>query len=294
MKKTSKTIIFFGSGPVAAASLEYIAKHFNIEAIITKATPPHHKGIAPVEELASSLNLPILFSNTKQDLDNLFDAHKFKSEIGIIVDYGVIVSQKIIDNFRLGIINSHFSLLPEWRGADPITYSLLSDQTKTGVSLMIIRPELDTGRLIAQEEITISPSYTVHDLTSKLIELSNKMLAKYLPLYINGEITPYEQPNQDKASYSHKIHKLDGIIDSKKTAKQLEREVRAYYGWPGSQLVINSKTKIIVKKAHISNKKETPIDVLCSDGRYLVIDELIAPSGRRMSVNNFLNGHKIE
>lgn len=285
-------IVFFGSGPVAAASLDYISRHFAVEVVITKSVPPHHKGVAPVEELSNKLKLPTLFASNKTDLDDLIDSHKFKSNLGIIVDYGVIVSQKVISTFQMGIVNSHFSLLPEWRGADPITFSILSGQPKTGVSLMLIEPSLDTGKLIAQKSLCISPNDTTASLTSRLIELSNKLLNDYLPRYISGDVRPKKQPHPDQATYSRKLTKKDGLIDWSKSASEIEREIRAYSDWPRSRTNLGGKI-LIITKAHIKDCATNKLDVLCGDNRYLSIDELIAPSGRRMPDKDFLNGYKV-
>jgi methionyl-tRNA formyltransferase len=290
MTSTSKTILFFGSGPVAAASLESLADHFEIEMVITKAVPAHHKGVAPVEELAKKRNLPTLFANTKQELDSLMAKLTFKSPVGVIVDYGVIVSQEVIDRFPLGIVNSHFSLLPEWRGADPITFSILSGQEKTGVSLMVIEPTLDTGKLITQKVLPISPDDTTPSLTDKLVAFSNNLLAEYLPLYIKGEVVPKNQPHPDRVTYSRKLTKDDSILNFKKPAAQLEREVRAFIGWPKSCATILGHD-VIVTKAHVSTVAETKLDILCGDGQYLSIDELTGPSGRKMDAKSFLNGY---
>ncbi len=153
MKKTSETIVFFGSGPVAAASLKALADNFEIEHVITKQAPLHHRGSIPVVETAEDLGLPILFANNRSQLDQAILGLDFKSRVGIIIDYGVIVSRSVIDKFPFGILNSHFSLLPQWRGADPITFSILSGQTETGVSIMLIVEELDEGQLIAQDKV---------------------------------------------------------------------------------------------------------------------------------------------
>jgi len=290
MKNTSKTLVFFGSGPVAAKSLEFLAVHFEIEAVVSKAVPPHHKGTAPVEELVAKLGLPILFASDKNELNELIWSHHFKSTIGVVIDYGVIMSQAVIDSFEHGIINSHFSLLPQWRGADPITFSILSGQPKTGVSLMVIDEGLDTGKLIGQKSLHISPDETTPTLTDKLIALSNQMLADYLPRYRSGEIIPKQQPHPTRATYSRKLTKADGIIDPAKPAEQLEREVRAYQGWPKSRTEI-AGNPVIITKAHVSAQSKTPLDIVCGDGVYLSIDELIAPSGRTMNAAAFLNGY---
>lgn len=290
MTNISKTIIFFGSGPVAAESLNFLAEHFSIESVITKARPNHHMHHAPVEDVAKKLNIPIKYANSKKEVDDIFLKKPFNSRLGIVVDYGVIISKEVIDYFNLGIINSHFSLLPQWRGADPITFSILSGQEKTGVSLMVIDEKLDTGKLITQKEIDIDTEETSISLTKKLINLSNNLLIEYIPRYFEGNVILFNQPNQEEATYSHKISKEDGLIKPTKSAQQIEREIRAFSGWPGSRILFNKKY-IIIKKAHIDDSPTTKLDIFCSDKKYLIIDDVIAPSGKRMSATAFLNGY---
>ncbi len=273
MKKTSSTIVFFGSGPVASASLEFLAKNFTIEAVITKAKPPHHKSPAPVEILVKKLELPTFFANTKLELDEVLGQKKFSSPLGIIVDYGVIVSTKSINSFAKGIVNSHFSLLPEWRGADPISFSILSGQKETGVSLMAIVPELDEGQLLSQQTIPIKKSATNPELTEQLIDLSNRMLLHDLPLYLTGKIVPYDQTSTG-ISYSRKINKSDGILDWSKAAIQLDREVRAYIDWPKSRTTILKKeviiTKTSVSKINLTDAKPGELDINPMTGNIVV------------------------
>ena len=110
-------IIFFGSGPVAVASLVGIRKDFEIEAIITKPSTLHD-----ITEVAPKTL--VLTANNKKELEEVMTAQNLKSRVGVLVDYGVIISKKVIDMFEFGIVNSHFSLLPEWRGADPIIWPI--------------------------------------------------------------------------------------------------------------------------------------------------------------------------
>ena len=192
----SKVLTFFGSGSLAAASLNYLCSKYDVGAIITKAKAPHHKDPAPVEELANAKDIPVYFANNASELNELYDKSKIATECGIVIDYGVIITQQVINKFSLGIINSHFSLLPEWRGADPITYSLLSGQNTTGVSLMLIDMGLDTGKLISQEKIEIDPDENNQSLSLKLIDLSNNLLSKNLENYLFGGLVPY-RPRDD-------------------------------------------------------------------------------------------------
>lgn len=284
------SIVFFGSGPVAAASLDFLSKSFTIEAVITKASPPHHKYSVPVEELANDRNLPLYFANNKNELELLIKNQSFKSVLGIIVDFGVIVPSETIGYFPMGIINSHFSLLPQWRGADPITFAILSGQEKTGVSLMLIEPELDTGKIIVQKSLSINPNETTPSLTERLINLSNRLLLEYVPKHLDGEAKARRQSHPDRATYSRKLTKNDGLIDWNKPAGIIEREIRAYTGWPKSRTKIFEKD-IIVTKAHVTEIKEDKLDIECGDGKFLSIDELIAPSGRTMLADAFINGY---
>ena len=119
-------LVFFGSGPVAASSLESLAQRFKVRFVVTKASAPRHKTTAQVELIANKYKLRLVFANTKSELDEILTHEGETYQLGVVVDYGVIISAQIIAKFGLGIINSHFSILPEWRGADPISFSILS------------------------------------------------------------------------------------------------------------------------------------------------------------------------
>lgn len=307
MKKTSETIVFFGSGPVAAKSLDALSDAFDIEAVITKSVPAHHKELAPVEELARKKKLNILFANTKTDLNELIDTQNLSSRFGVVVDYGVIISEHVIKSFELGILNSHFSLLPEWRGADPITFSVLSGQSKTGVSLMLIDPTLDTGKILVQKSLPIGASTTTPSLTQELIDLSNKLLVEYIPKYLDGSVKPRSQPHPERATYSRKLTKEDGRIDWNKPAEQIEREIRAFQGWPGSYTTLAGK-EVTITSAHAvpantPGAKPGDIEVItegktfvalvvhCAKG-YLCIDSLKPAGKKEMSSSAFVAGHR--
>lgn len=286
------SLVFFGSGPVAAASLKSLYQHFTIEAVVTKP-------ITATEMSEAAPNTPVRLVNTKQELTNLMASNPFKSSLGIIVDFGIIVEQAVIDYFDLGIINSHFSLLPEWRGADPITFAVLSGQPKTGVSLMLIVERLDEGPLLAQSELELEPTITTPELTDQLVELGNKMLSEVLPLYMDDQLRPFEQPEDVPATYSRKLTKADGQIDWNKPARKLEREVRAFQGWPGSYTTLANK-RVIITKAHVLDEQGEPGKVLIKDKQLMVhcqkqalaIDELKPEGKKEMSGSAFVAGHK--
>jgi|SRR6185503_12027350 len=285
-------IVFFGSGPVASATLQGILPHFDVEAIITKPRAEGHRGSVPVLELAESKNIPYFTPRTKKELTELFADATFTASTGLVVDYGIIISRSVIDYFKKGIVNSHFSLLPEWRGADPITFSILGGRPETaGVSLMTIDEKLDEGDLIIQKPFILTPTMTTPELTEALVSLSNKLLIDYLPKYIAGDIQPYPQP-KTAPTFSRKLTKEDGILDTTKPAQQLALEVRAFAGWPKSKIKLFGH-QVVVKKARVARDQEDGALVIpCGDASFLEIIELTAPSGRSMSGADFLRGYK--
>lgn len=238
------SVVFLGSGPVAAESLRLLRQHTAVEAVITKSsTEAMLRAAAPDE-------VPVYTANNRRELDALLAEHTFTSPVGVVIDYGVIISKQSIDRFPMGILNSHFSLLPEWRGADPITFSILSGQPETGVSLMLIDEGLDTGNLLAQAIHKLTDDVMAPDLTHDLIELSDKMIQEILPIYISGDIQPVDQVSASIAptkipTHSRKLTKLDGILDPNKPASELSREVRAFIEWPRTRTTIADKDVVI-------------------------------------------------
>jgi methionyl-tRNA formyltransferase len=305
MKKMSETIIFFGSGPVAAESLKLLAADFNIEAVITKPKPDHYKGVFPVIEVTQQLGIRTLYTKNKAELSDLFSTEQIKSPLGIVIDHGILIGQDVIDCFPLGIVNSHFSLLPEWRGADPISFSILSGQKRTGVSLMLINQALDDGPLLAQAEYLLPQDITTPELTDELINLSHQTLTTILPLYIKGDVEPIDQlvatiSDSKIPTYSRKLTKQDGILDFANPAEQLEREIRAFTGWPRSRTIIGD-IDVVVTRAHVINEngsagslwqKPKQLGIYTSKG-ILVIDTLIPAGKKEMSAEAFLAGYNL-
>lgn len=306
MKKTSQTIIFFGSGPVAAKSLELLAENFTIEGVVTKPKPAHHHGSFPVLDVASSLGLAVHTVSTKGELSQLLANAPFSSKLGVLIDFGIIVGQDVIDYFEMGIINSHFSILPDLRGADPISFAILSGQDITGVSIMLLVEQLDEGPLLGYGEQPLDGHETTPSLTESLIDLSNSLLAHELPRYMDGLTQGVPQDiTARKVSYSRKLSKEDGRIDWAKPADQLEREVRAFIDWPKSTTQLAGK-EVILTKTHCSLISDDQIKSLSVGAAYitpdnelavqtrkgLLIIDMLKPVGKKaMSAQEFLRGY---
>ncbi len=295
MNTNKPSVVFFGSGPVAADSLRLLEANFTIEAIVTKPTTASEMAV-------TSSEVPLYTVTNKAELEQLLAKHSFSSQLGVLIDFGIIVSQRVIDYFQLGIVNSHFSLLPEWRGADPITFSILSGQEKTGVSLMLIDAGMDTGKLLTQKTLHIASATDTHELTRELIRLSNNLLAEYIPPYISGSLKPHSQPHPDRATYSRKLTKEDGILDFQKPADQLEREIRAFIQWPKSRTELAGKDVVIIeasvnpkatgKIGHAFKTEDKKIGIYTSKGALII--ETIKPAGKNvMTSEAFLAGYTL-
>lgn len=307
-----ESLVFFGTGPVAYESLRLLSKHFHIEAVVTKPKPQGHKGNFPVLELTSELNIRTFTPTNKSELSQLVKDKPFKSSIGVVIDYGIIIDQDVIDYFPFGIINSHFSLLPELRGADPITFSILKGQKVTGVSLMLIVKGLDEGPILSQAQVIIEPEETATSLTKKLILASDKELQTVLPKWLKKKIDARPQedfavPSIRQRSYSRKLLKTDGKIDWTKPAIEIEREIRAFREWPKSFTTLHT-IPLIITSARVAPQIDK-IDVLspgsvkivskedrsksfyvaCGEGGLWI--ERLKPSGKKeMTAQEFLAG----
>lgn len=306
MKKMSETIVFFGSGPVAARSLEMLADNFSIEAVVTKPKPPHHKDSFPVIDTAESLGIPVITATNKKELSNVISQQNFRSRLAVLIDFGIIVAQDVIDTFPLGIVNSHFSLLPEWRGADPITFAILSGQKQTGVSLMLLVEAMDEGPLLSMGVYDLPDNITAPALTDGLIKLSDALLTDTLPKYLSREIEPADQEKvagmtgrPTEPTYSRKLTKQDGVIDWHKPAVVIEREIRAFSEWPKSKSTIAGKDVIITKARAQAGTRGTPgeffsehheIGVYCGENALII--ERLKPAGKaEMTAEAFLAGY---
>lgn len=299
MTKTSEPVVFFGSGPVAAASLRLLAQDFTVEAVVTKPRPPHHRGDVPVLQAAQELGLPVFTATNRKSLDELFESKPVKSRVAILIDFGIIVSQNVIDYFPMGIINSHFSLLPEWRGADPITFAILSGQQETGVSLMMLVAAMDEGPILAQGTVSLGDQITTPELTDKLVALSHALLAAHVGDYLDGTLAPQPQDTSKDATYSRKLGKEDSIVDWQKPAAQIEREIRAFIGWPRTRSTFGG-LEVILTKAHVVEAQGEPgataviskLPVVYCGEQALAIDR-IKPAGKQeMTGEAFLAGYK--
>lgn len=295
---TSKTIIFFGNERLVsglqkttAPVLRGLIEHgYTIKAIIAHHTTSNSRNYRELEvaEIGRQNNIPVLVPDRPQDVIDQLTS--YQAQIGVLVAYGRIIPQAVIDLFPKGIINIHPSLLPKYRGPTPIESAIIAGDSSTGVSIMQLSAGMDSGPIYGQTAIELHGQETKFDVYNLLSTKGTELLLELLPSILDGSLHPTPQID-DQAIYCHLIHKSDGWLDlSTVTAVEAERRVRAYLGFPKSKLLFATQP-LVITKAHVSNEQKTPLDFQCKDGYFLSIDELIAPSGRRMSCEAFLRGY---
>lgn len=292
MKSISHPIIFFGTEDFSAVALEgLIAAGFMVAGIVTKPDTKKGRGqkITPprVKTIAQAHGIPVWQPTKLQEISE--SVRELQPVAGVLVSYGKILPQATIDLFTPGIINLHPSLLPKYRGPSPIESAIRNGDPETGVTIMQLSAAMDAGPIYAQEIIRLTGSETQPDLYQTLARTGTDLLVKILPSILSGSTQPVAQDDA-VATYCMLLDKQDAFVKPEAMdAVALERRIRAYLVFPKTKLQVGSHT-IIVTKTHLGDQKKTPLDIECQSG-IVSIDELIAPSGRRMTAEAFLNGY---
>ena len=264
---------YFGTPGVAATTLERLIKHgFVPSVVVTAPDAPRGRGLmmtpSEAKVIATKHNIPIL---TPDILDEsaIATVREYSAELAVVVAYGKIFPQALIDTFPKGAINVHYSLLPKYRGATPTEAALLAGDTETGVAIQQMALELDAGDILAQETLTIGPDETAKELRPRLISIGARLLADILPSYLKGEMTPAPQDHA-KATQSGKIDKSDRELSLTEDARVNWNTYRAYAEPPGVHFFTEKNGKRIrvkIARARFEN------------GTFVI--ERVVPEGKR-------------
>lgn len=288
-------IIFFGTEDFSAVSLQkLIDEGFEVAGIITKPDSKKGRGqklqSPKVKKIGEKFKIPIL---QPQKMNEIIEfVQNFKNPVGVLVSFGRIVPQEIIDLFTPAIVNVHPSLLPKYRGPSPIESAILNGDTKTGVSLMKLSKEMDAGDVYSQEEIKLSKTETASELYKICGKIGAGMLVRDLPKIISGELKG-EKQDSSQAEYCQLLKKSDSILNPEnQTAKQAEQQIRAFEIFPKSKIQIDDYL-VVVKTAKVvnSNPENSPLTLEFADGKFLEIKTLLTPNGKETTAQSFINGY---
>lgn len=300
-QKTKVSLVFFGTGPTSLEALQCLSDEFEIALVVTKPPATNSAGkefINPVHSWSAQNNLPYITPCSKRELEQALKVKNLKDHLGIVLDYGLIIPSSVINMFDKGILNSHFSLLPKYRGANPIRAAILNGDKVSGVTIIKITPGLDDGPILTWAEASIKGLNAI-ELRDKLSQINCSLLCETVKLYMASELELVEQ-DESAASVTKKTTKKDGLINPAKPAEVLTREILAYAGWPKSTIVVDNKSYII-HEANASSEaimqgrleaKNSRLYYGCKDGS-LEINTIQPSSKPRMGAEAFINGYLI-
>jgi len=303
-------IIFMGTAELSCASLESLARDENgsVVAVVTQPDKPKGRDLklqpSPVKSLALKLKLPVLQPARARDEQFIAELRALKPDLIVVVAYGHILPQMILDLPKFGCLNVHTSLLPKYRGAAPIQWAIAGGETETGVTIMKMDAGLDTGPIVSQRRTAILPednSATLHD---RLARLGAELLAQTIPDFVAGKTRPVPQP-AGGVSHAPKIKKEDGRIDWNLPAKTIWNRLRAFMPWPGAFMFLAGEPKshlLKIWKAETVEQSGTTGEILSANKSGIIVGcgenalrilELQREGGRRMGAAEFLAGHAL-
>ncbi|CAM3925467.1 methionyl-tRNA formyltransferase [Vibrio aquimaris] len=296
-------IVFAGTPDFAARHLAaLLSSEHEVIAVYTQPDRPAGRGkkitASPVKTLAIEHNIPVYQpENFKSDQDKQ-DLASLKADLMVVVAYGLLLPQAVLDTPKLGCINVHGSILPRWRGAAPIQRSIWAGDEQTGVTIMQMDIGLDTGDMLKIATLPIEPQDTSASMYDKLAELGPKALIDCLGEIAN-ESASAEKQDDNQANYAEKLSKEEARIDWSDDAKHIERCVRAFNPWPISHFVAGDKSiKVWQSKVVQQDTNQAPGTIIQADktGIYvstgkniLVLEQLQVPGKKAMSIQDILN-----
>lgn len=310
MKKTSKTIIFFGNerlatgvSTTAPALSALIGGGYRVAAVVVaqnamgRSRRPRDLEVAALaEKHAIPLLAPADLAGAQPQLAG------FGAQAAVLIAYGRIVPPAVLSVFPRGIVNVHPSLLPLHRGSTPIESVILGGASETGVSLMRLSAKMDAGPLYEQVRLPLTGSETKQELADASAAIGTDLLMKHLPAILGGGGPAPTDQDDDNATYDEHLAKADGLVDWSAPAPRLEREIRAYAGWPKSRASLGSIEVIITQAALSDSGAKLKPGAVQTDDKRLIVGcgegalEILAlkPAGRpEMPAAAFLAGYKL-
>ena len=304
-------VIFFGSPPTALPALESLLKSgHSIELVVTQPDRPSGRGkrLTPcaVKEFALERNIPF-YQPEKIRLDARAPEKIgfFRPDISVVVAYGQIIPLSLIDRPRYRSVNVHFSLLPKYRGASPVQWAILNGETTTGVTIFVLNEKMDEGDILTQEKVEIAPGEKARDLERRLAQTGAGLLVKTLQNFESLKPVPQDR---SLATLAPKIRKEDGRISWTKNAELIDRQVRAFSGWPSAYTFIKEKRIIVAggkpvavgerpggsKPGQVTSIRKEGIGVGCGGGSIFLIERLQPEGGKEMEAYAYSLGGEIK
>ena len=297
-------LIFMGTPDFAVPTLLELAAHgHEIAAVYTRAPKPGGRRglqlqLSPVEQEARRLGVPVLTPTTLKTADALEEFRAHQADAAVVVAYGMILPQAILDAPKFGCFNLHASLLPRWRGAAPINRAIMAGDAETGVMVMKMDAGLDTGDVAMAERIAITDRMTALDLHDALAPLGADLMVRAMAALERGSLQLTRQSEQG-VTYAAKIDKAEARIDWNKTAREVLRHIHGLSPFPGAWCemgIEGERVRVKILRCELLDRSGAPGSVLdehlsiaCREGAIRIL-ELQRAGKQPMKADEFLRG----
>jgi methionyl-tRNA formyltransferase len=298
-------VVFMGTPEFSVPTLKTLIENAEVLAVYSQPDKPVGRGLkmqaSPVKQLALAHGIPVFTPEKISTPEEIERLKSFAPDFSVVVAYGQILRPAVIDVPHYGTINIHSSLLPRWRGAAPIQWSILSGDAETGITTMMIAPKLDAGDILLQEKTPISSEDTAETVHDRLSEMGAKMILPTLMGLKEGTLSRKVQ-DESQVVYAHKLTKEMENIDWTQSSRDIDLAVRALNPWPGTRIETESGIKIKIRKGrpmfHTPGKAANPGELIsfggelliqCGSGIYQIL-ELQEEGKRAITGQDFLNG----
>ena len=302
-------IVYMGTPEIAKVCLEKLyTEGFDIAAVYTKPDTPKNRGMkhiaSEVKTYAQSVGLPVYQPETFRDDAVVEELKGLAPDLILVVAYGKILPQRVLDIPKFGCINMHASILPELRGAWPVQWSILNHCDETGVTAMYLSSGMDEGDIIEIRKTPIEPMETTSELMARLSHIAADLACDTARAIEAGTATRTPQDSA-KATYAPMLSKAMSPIDWSESARFVIDHVRGLIPWPVATSEIDGKTFKIFRVEKTGKKTDKApgtllaltkqgLEIACGGGDVLVITELQAEGGKRMAASAYFNGHPIK
>jgi methionyl-tRNA formyltransferase len=298
-------VVFLGTPEFAVPSLRALAAQHQIQAVYTQPDRPKGRGkqlaASPVKIAAQELGIEVLQPERIRRAEHFETLAAWDAEMMVVVGYGQIIPQNIIDLPRYGILNVHASLLPKYRGAAPIQWAIAKGETVTGVTIMQIDAGLDTGDMLLKESLPISPSETAPELSARLARMGAELLLEAIREIEAGTVRR-EKQRAEEATLAPILKKEDGLVDWQRSAQEIYDRWRGFNPWPGAYTIFRSQQMAILRTQVVKRgsgaaggiwAEKRQVFVSCGGTTTLELLEVQLAGKRPTSADRFLNGYHL-
>ncbi len=301
-------IVFMGTPEFSVPCLErLVSDGEEVVGVFTQPDKPKGRGyemaFSPVKECAIKHNIPVFQPKSMKTGEALEILKQLNPDLSIVVAYGKILPADILYAPKYNSINIHASLLPRYRGSAPIQWCVINGEKESGVTSMLMDEGIDTGDMLIKDSVEITENMTAGELHDKLSELGAEVLSKTVKALKNGELKPVKQ-NDDESCYAPMLTKELCPVDFTKSAQEVHNSIRGLSPWPVATAVLDGK-KVKIHASVLSQftaqaqageivRADGALTVMCGDGKCIDITEIQLEGKKKMSVKDFLLGHKVE